>query len=382
MRNFAKSIVETVPNPLVILNEQFEVVEANSKFVDMLELDHQSVKGLSIFTLAGHTWDCPKLRGLLENVVPKGEMFSNFELDWISPSSPNIRVLSLSGRKVLDNSGNPMILISIQDNTLRRQMQNDLIRLNSELESKVAERTAQLETSNLELLQSNRELASANSELEAFCYSVSHDLRSPLRAIDGFSQELIIRYAERLDPDGRHFLNRVRANTQRMGQLIDDLLKLSKVTRLELRKEIVDLTSLANSICKELVEQAPKRSIEFEVQPGLQAYCDAHLMRIALQNLLDNAFKFSSKKAVSKVALDQIKKNGTATFVVRDNGSGFDMTYASKLFGAFQRLHSDQEFTGTGIGLATVKRIIHRHGGTIWAESVVGEGASFYFTLS
>jgi len=225
------------------------------------------------------------------------------------------------------------------------------------------------------------ELEAINRELEAFSYSVSHDLRAPLRAIDGFSRILLTDHAERLDETGRDRLGRVRRAAQHMGTLIDDLLKLSRVTRTELKRENVDLSTLAEDVVAELRRQAPEREAAFEIAPALHAHGDRGLLRIALDNLLGNAWKFTSGRADARISLYAETRDGEIVYVVADNGAGFDMAYADKLFGVFQRLHDAGEFPGTGIGLATVQRIVHKHGGRIWAESEVGKGARFYFTL-
>jgi PAS domain S-box-containing protein len=225
------------------------------------------------------------------------------------------------------------------------------------------------------------ELEATNQELEAFSYSVSHDLRAPLRAIDGFSRILLSDHAGRLDDAGRGHLERVRRAAQNMGTLIDDLLKLSRVTRTGLKLEQVDLSALARDVASELRKQAPERSVHVEIVPGLMAYGDKGLLRIALDNLLGNAWKFTGGRTDARIGLEMSTQAGKPAFVVSDNGAGFDMAYADKLFGAFQRLHSASEFPGNGIGLATVQRIVHKHGGRVWAESEVGKGSRFYFTL-
>jgi len=226
------------------------------------------------------------------------------------------------------------------------------------------------------------QLESANAELEAFAYSVSHDLRAPLRSLDGFSQALLEDYADRLDAQGTDYLRRVRSGSQRMAQLIDDLLNLSRVTRAQMRVGSVDLSALAEGIATELQKSDPSRRVEFAIAPALLAQADPGLLGVVLENLLGNAWKFTGKRLGARIEVGVTPHNGRPTYFVRDNGAGFDMTYADKLFGAFQRLHRSGEFEGTGIGLATVQRIIHRHGGRIWAEAAPDQGATFYFTLA
>ncbi|MEH1942110.1 MAG: CHASE3 domain-containing protein [Nostoc sp.] len=249
----------------------------------------------------------------------------------------------------------------------RTKAESEILRLNVQLEQRVAERTAQLEAT--------------NKEMEAFSYSVSHDLRAPLRSIDGFSQALLEDYADKLDVLGQNYLQRVRAATQRMAQLIDDLLNLSRLTRSEMRWEEVDLSALAEAIATELQKTEPERQVEFAIAPGLVTNGDAHLLRIVLENLLGNAWKFTGKHQRARIEFGVLQQDDTHVYFVRDDGTGFDMAYIDKLFGAFQRLHAMTEFEGTGIGLATVQRIVHRHGGRVWAESAVEQGATFYFTL-
>jgi len=227
----------------------------------------------------------------------------------------------------------------------------------------------------------NTELLAANKELESFSYSVSHDLRAPLRGIDGFSLALLEDYADKLDEDGRDYLHRVRAATQRMGILIDDLLSLSRVTRSEMRLEKTDLGAIARSVAVELQKTQPERRAEFRIEEGLEVFADSHLIRITLENLLGNAWKFTSKRESACIEFGRTHRDGRPAYYVRDDGAGFDPAYADRLFGAFQRLHDKNDFPGTGVGLATVQRIIHRHGGRIWAESAVERGATFYFTL-
>lgn len=225
------------------------------------------------------------------------------------------------------------------------------------------------------------ELQALNHELETFAYSVSHDLRSPLRGIDGFSKLVVERYADRLDDTGKQYLHRVRAATQRMSLLIDDLLKLSRVTRAELHCEQIDLSELARDVLADLVVSEPHRQVNSLIQPGLAARADPRLVRVVLENLLDNAWKFTSTRDAASIEVGVQEHDGQQVYFVRDNGVGYDMAYADKLFGPFQRLHSMHEFGGTGIGLATVQRIVNRHDGQTWAEAAVNQGATVYFTL-
>jgi PAS domain S-box-containing protein len=233
----------------------------------------------------------------------------------------------------------------------------------------------------LELALANTELVAANKELESFSYSVSHDLRAPLRSIDGFSLAVLEDYADKLDSEGKDYLNRVRAATQRMGTLIDDLLALAGVSRTTINPEPVNLSDVGHSIAASLQKFDLGREVKFQIEDGLEAIADSRLIRIALENLFGNAWKFTSKRNPALIEFGRTRSNGNAVFFVRDNGAGFDPANVSRLFGAFQRLHDNREFPGTGIGLATVQRIIHRHGGTIWAEGAVEKGATFYFTL-
>ncbi len=238
------------------------------------------------------------------------------------------------------------------------------------------------QTLNKGLQQAIQELKAVNKELEAFSYSVSHDLRAPLRSIDGFSQALLEDCTEQLDPVGQDYLRRIRLATQRMGHLIDDLLTLSRVTRSDMHVQPVDLSRLARSFCTDLQQTDPKRQVEFAIQLGLVAQGDPNLLQVVLENLLNNAWKFTSKHLQAKIEFGAIAQtNGTLAYFVRDDGTGFDMAYGDKLFTPFQRLHASHEFPGNGVGLATVQRIVYRSGGRVWAEGALEEGATFYFTL-
>jgi PAS domain S-box-containing protein len=276
--------------------------------------------------------------------------------------SGEIRI-GLGSAEVINIGGKPCRIVAITDITERKRAEEQLKHALANLE------------------QSSARLEAANKELEAFSYSVSHDLRSPLRSIDGFSQALLEDNADKLDETGQDYLRRLRSASQKMGELIDGLLALSRLSRSEMHREKVDLSALANEIASRLQETQPERKAEFSIGAGLTVYGDPQLLRALLENLLGNAWKFTSKTSPAIIEFGATRNGTEKTFFVRDNGAGFDMSYVDKLFGAFQRLHDVTDFPGTGIGLATVRRIVNRHGGTVRAEGEVGKGATFYFTL-
>ncbi|MGD9733229.1 MAG: ATP-binding protein [Desulfamplus sp.] len=293
-----------------------------------------------------------------------------------------IRWMEFVNRAFFDQDGNILELQSVgRDITDKKESAEEIRRLNAELEIRVAERTAQLD-------ESNKTLEAINKELEAFSYSVSHDLRAPIRGIDGWSLALLEDFENILGEEGKKYIDRIREETKHMENLIDDMLKLSRLTRSEMILTSVNLSESALKVANFLNESAsergePERKVQFIIEPDLTAYADAGMIDIVLNNLIGNSFKFTSKIANPKIEfgkLDQ-KDNGRDIFFVKDNGAGFDMNYSFKLFTPFQRLHKTSEFPGTGIGLATVQRIIYRHGGRVWIEAEVNKGAVFYFTL-
>ena len=255
---------------------------------------------------------------------------------------------------------------------------NELLRRQAKLLAESEQAARELAETRAELV---RDLEHKNRELESFSYAVSHDLRAPLRRIDSFSRAVLESQGDRLDEAGQRFLSRVREASQHMSQLIDDVLHLSRVTRADLRDQEVDLSSIAGLILARLQESEPERKMDAKVRPGVLVTGDGQLLKIAMENLLENAWKFTAKEPESRIEFGMMQAGGEATYFVRDNGAGFDMTYTDRLFGPFQRLHPQGEFPGNGIGLATVQRIIHRHGGRVWAEGLVGQGATFYFTM-
>jgi light-regulated signal transduction histidine kinase (bacteriophytochrome) len=267
--------------------------------------------------------------------------------------------------KPLETEQGILVTSALRDISQRKQTEQKVTRLNEQLEQRAAE------------------LEAANKELEAFSYSVSHDLRSPLHSIDGFSQVLLEDYANRLDAEGQEHLKHVRSSCQQMEEIIDALLALSKMMRTEMFRQRVDLSVLACQVADELKARAPDRAVDFVIANDLTADADPQLLRVVLENLLNNAWKFTSKQPRARIEVGSLlQSNGEQVFYVRDDGAGFDMENAPKLFTPFKRLHKASDFQGTGIGLATVQRVVSRHGGKIWASAAVDHGATFCFTLA
>ena len=302
----------------------------------------------------------PEERAKFVNTIVEKGYSKDYPADFLKKDGEVIHSL-ITSTVQYDEEGNVKGLMgTIKDITERKKAEDEIRLLNESLEQRVRERTI---------------------ELEAFSYSVSHDLRAPLRSIDGFSQALLEDYENKLDAQGKDYLTRIRTSTKLMAELIEDLLKLSRVTRSEMDIVPVNLSRMARSIMDGLQESQPQRLVNIKIAEPMEDSADPRLIRIVLENLLVNAWKFSGKKTIAEIEFNSIYKDKKKVYFVRDNGAGFDMEYAEKLFAPFQRLHSIEEYSGTGIGLATVKRIISRHGGTVWAEGEPGHGSIFYFTL-
>jgi PAS domain S-box-containing protein len=333
-------------------------VEFNEAFRNICGYPAEELKVLDYWTLTPKKYAADEARQL-ESLERVGR-YGPYEKEYIRKDG-SVIPLRLNGMLITGNDGRNYIWSIVEDIADRKLAERQILELNVDLERRVAERTRQL---------------------EAFSYSVSHDLRAPLRAIQGFSQILAEQYAGRLEAAGREYLDRILRAAARMGELIDDLLQLAHVSGSRLTVETVNLSEMARLVLGELQEREPGRNVAADVQDGVSARGDAKLLRIVLDNLLGNAWKFTAKKEQATIQFGATTQDGEQVIFVKDNGAGFDMSYADRLFGVFQRLHGANEFEGTGVGLATVERVVALHGGRIWAAADVGKGATFYFTLA
>ena len=368
-----RSVIAAMAEGIVVQSDTGEIIAFNASALEIL--------GLTEDQLAGRTSLDPNWRSIHSDGTPfpgdkhpglismqTGASFFNVIMGVHRPDGTLVWISINSEPLMREGEDKPFgSVASFTNITKRREAEQELAKYRDHLEAMVSERTAALEV--------------ANKELEAFSYSVSHDLRSPLRSIDGFSHALLDDYSDVLGADGCNLLNRIRNNAQHMGKLIDAILSLSRVTRSQLKPEDVDLSSLAQITLSKYQDDEPGRKVDVVVMPEISARADKSLIIVVLDNLIGNAWKYTGKQKNAKIEFGAKKEGNNIIYYVRDNGAGFDMKYVDKLFGAFQRLHKPEEFEGTGIGLVTVSRIVRRHGGRVWAEGKPGQGATFYFTL-
>jgi PAS domain S-box-containing protein len=358
-----RSVLEAAPDAIVIADGDGSIVLVNAQTERLFGYAREQLVGQPIEILVperfqgrhvGHRQDFlaePRVRSMGEGLELYGRRADGSEFPVAISLSP------------VETAEGALVIAAVRDVTERHRIEREIQELNERL------------------TRDNTELAAVNRELEAFSYSVSHDLRAPLRAIDGFSQALLEDCGGDLGEVGRGYLSRVRRAAQRMGVLIDDLIKLSRVTRADMHLQDVDLSALAQRIAQDLKANDLDRMADFEIQGGLAAHGDARLLQIVLENLMGNAWKFTAGRAPTRIEFGCCRHDDQTAYFIRDNGAGFDMAHADQLFRAFQRLHDAEQFPGTGIGLATVQRIVHKHGGRVWATAEVGKGATFYFTL-
>jgi len=353
---FLEAVVENIPNMIFVKDaERLAFLRFNRAGEELLGLSREALLGKNdydFFPPDEAAFFQEKDRQTLE-----GGLLVDIPEEPIQ-TKQGTRLLHTKKVPIRGDRGEPLYLLGIsEDITERRRAERELLRLKEATEE-------------------------ANRELEAFSYSVAHDLRAPLRSIDGFSQALLEDCGEALDESGKRYLRNVRESAQLMARLIDDILGLSRVTRQELSSTRVDLTALARGAAERLARSHPARRVDVVVEDGVEAEGDPRLLSVVLENLLGNAWKFTAKQGAARIEFGARREEDTTVYFVRDNGAGFDMTYATKLFGLFQRLHTAKDYEGTGIGLATVQRIVRRHRGRIWAEGTVGAGATFHFTLN
>jgi PAS domain S-box-containing protein len=379
-------MVEQMTEGALTLSLDGIILFCNQRFAQMVQAPLETLIAASIYQ-----YIAPDSRSHFD-VLAKNN--ARGEMEFLAQSKTAVPTnVALSTLKLDEDT--TVLCVVVTDLTEHKQAEDELARYREGLEYLVKQRTAELEKINLALqaevaerkkiedalYRRTQELESANSELEAFSYSVSHDLRAPLRSIEGFSEAAVMEYADKLGEQGQDYLIRVRKASRTMSSLIDDILKLSRVSRADMHTDRVDLSRLVDAIARDIRAAQPERRGEIKVYPGVTVNADRRLVEIALRNLLENAWKFTSKCPQPYIEFGVTDQAKEMVYFIKDNGVGFSMKYADKLFEPFRRLHSEKDYPGTGIGLATVRRIIRRHGGQIWAESKVGKGATFYFTL-
>jgi PAS domain S-box-containing protein len=371
-----RAVVETAHEGIWIMDPEGRTVYVNDRMTELLDYSQEEMLGLHLEQfVAGEDRATALLQAARQR---QDDAPQSQELVLLTRAHDERTVLMRCSPLPGEDDAGPGTLAMVTDITDRIRTEAEVQRIHAALSAELEER---IERRTEELARANRNLAASVAELEGFTYSVSHDLRGPLRALDGFSQAVLEDYGDMLDATGREYLQRVRAAAQRMGTLMDDLLSLSRIGKGGLRRNPVDLAEMARDVADELQQMDPERNVEFRVHPELSVTGDANLLRIVLENLLGNAWKFTRTEPRPRIEVGRQAAAGEDSVFVKDNGVGFDPAYREKLFTPFQRLHPNAEFEGNGIGLATVHRIIRKHGGRVWAESESGSGASFHFSL-
>jgi signal transduction histidine kinase len=414
-----QQLFENIPNPYMILcpdPPRFTIATVNNAYEIATEIKRENVVGRGLFEVFPDNPNDPTASGVndlrvsldrvIQGKVPDVMSIQKYDIPSREPGNNSFKVKYWSpvNTPFLDENGSVKFIIHRAEDVtefilFRQQSSDDIAKVqehSDQMEAEVLQNAqivkeanqqlkilnAELERREKKIIERTAQLEAMNKELETFSYSVSHDLRAPLRAIDGYSFLLLDEYNALLDETGKNHLARIRHNSQQMGRLIADLLKLSQLTREKLSLEAVDISDIAKNIAKDLQEQEPSRNVEFTIAEGATIYGDKCLMQAVMQNLLDNAWKYTSKHDSAHIEFGITERDGKPIYFVQDDGAGFDMAYADKLFGVFQRLHRSNDFPGTGVGLATVARVINRHGGKIWAEGAVEKGSTFYFTVA
>lgn len=378
-----RRLFESSPGRLLILSRDFTIVGATDAYVHVTLQRREAMIGRHLFEVFPDNPDLPDADGVHNLRASLNRVVDGRRADRMAVQRYDIRGASGEFEEhywspvntpILDDTGAVEFIVHSVDEV------TDLVMLEKRGAERDRAAAEAIHEEHQRLVESNNALAATNEELEAFCYSVAHDLRAPLRGIQGFSQALLEDYSASVDEKGQGYLQRVSSAALRMSELIDDLLTLSRISRSPLTRVDVDLSELARATAADQARHYAHH-VEVTVADGLRAHADARLVQIVFENLLGNSFKFTSKVAAARVEVGTVDTENGAALFVRDNGAGFDEAYASKLFAPFQRLHSEKEFSGTGIGLATVQRIVRRHGGRAWARSAVDQGTTIYFTL-
>ena len=362
-REYAESIIETVREPLAVLDTHLRVISVNHSFYETFKVTPEDTEGALIYNLGNRQWNIPELRVLLEEIIPRDNQFKDFEVDYDFPTIGR-KIMLLNARQIYSKGiGAHRILLAVEDITERKKAEEEIRKLNEDLKDRAII------------------LEAAYKELETFSYSVSHDLRNPLLGMTSLSRLLLERYSDDLDAKGRQFLSIIHSTIQRLLQLIDDLLTFSRSEHQPLKASDIDMSELAKVLFEELQSMTPGRALRLNIKTLPPARGDPSMIRQVFLNLLSNAIKFTRPKGAGVIEISCAVEENQNVYCVKDNGVGFDMRYAGELFGVFQRRHTVDEFEGTGVGLAIVQRIVQRHGGQVWAEGEVDEGAAFYFAL-